>query len=165
MKVDRENFIPAMVLGALFIGIIVYVQPYPMAAKRLLVLVSVLGLILTSMIMVQAARPKKNKAADAKQDAIARHGGKHSQTVPVKALMEALAWLAGILIMIYLLGFQFGLLIYTCLYARLHGGRWLSSILLGVGVLIFLYLIFHFLLDAVTPPGLLFELYSEYFDH
>jgi hypothetical protein len=164
MKIDRKHFIPAMVLGAVFIGIIIYVQPYPMAAKRLLVLVSILGMILTAITMVHAAWPRKEKD-DADQEAIVSHSGKQKHTVPVSALMGALAWITGILLIVYLLGFQFGLPLYTCLYSRLHGGSWLGSIILGLGVLLFLYLIFHFLLDAITPPGLLFELFTEYFDY
>ena len=164
MNIDRKSFIPALVLGVCFLGIIVSVQPYPMESKRLLVFVSLCSLILTAIIMLRAARPQQ-EGDEAEQEAIARHGGKAKKEVPTMALMVALAWVAGILLIIYLLGLQFGLPLYICLYYRFHGGRWLGSILLSLGVLIFVYLFFHVLLDTVTPPGLFFELYAEYFGY
>jgi hypothetical protein len=163
MKINnRKDFISAIVFGIIFLGIIVGVQPYPMESKRLLVFVSFWCVVLAVIIMVQAARPKK-EIYEVSEEAAVRHGGKKKKEVPTGALMGALAWVVGVLLIVYLLGFQFGLPLYILLYYRFHGGKWLGSILMGCGILAFVYLFFHVLLDTITPPGLLFELFAEYF--
>lgn len=162
MKIDMKNFIPAMVLGIVFMGIIVAVQPYPMAAKRLPVAMSIIGMLLTAIIMVKAARPKKEKD-EKEQEATISHKWKQKKIVPVRERMEALAWVASILLFVYLLGLQYGIPLYAFLYCRLHGGRWLGSITLGLGLFMFIYLILVVLLNILLPPGLLFELFTEQF--
>ncbi len=156
MKIDMKKFVPAVLMTFFFAGVIVSVLPYPMAAKRLPLAVSLLGIILSLMVIWEAMRPsrqpeKGEEAPLAEEDVHAKVAG--------DALMKALAWVVGVLVAVYLLGLQVGLAFYAFLYCKLHGGGWLGSVVLGLGIMIFIYLIFVLLLNTIFPAGLLFELF------
>jgi len=151
-----KNFVPAAILALIFGGVIVAVQPLPMAAKRLPGIVGMIGLILTCLLIVGAVWPKKRQATRAGAQIADLPSTK--ELVTNKALAATGAWIGAILLFVYFLGFTIGLPLYVLLYSRLHGGRWLASIALALSVWAFVYLLFIAMLQFVFPVGLLFRL-------
>lgn len=159
MKVNLRNLVPAAVAVIAFLGIIVSVLPYPMAAKRLPLVVSVIAIILLGIVIVQEFLPKKEKPDISQTDEEKVKTKK--EDIPVRVLLISAAWIMGIIVLISLLGFIIGSLLYVFLFCRFHGGSWKESILLGLGVSAFIYFVFVIGLEFFLPKGLLFTFFGS----
>ena len=148
MQIDKKNILVASGIALFFLIVIITVLPYPAAAKRLPLLLGIIGLILAVLIIIQSYRltPKETQLE-----------GKN----PYPNLYKALIWMFIILPVLLLLGFHLGLGFYTFLYCRLHRGRWWESLLAGLSVVLFVHIIFVVLLKTWIPRGLLFDLLIE----
>ena len=74
----------------------------------------------------------------------------------IRPFVMGIAWLVGILPMIYLLGFLVGLPIYCFLYFKLHGQKWLRSTVLTLLITAVIYGGFIIGLKVPLYKGLLF---------
>lgn len=64
------------------------------------------------------------------------------------------AWVVGFLLAVYLLGFIIAIPLFILPYMKLHGSRWLSSIITTVLTSIFIYGLFEVLLNITLYRGL-----------
>ena len=156
MRINMGNFVPAVVAAIAFLGIIVSVLPYPMAAKRLPLVVSVIALLLLCIVIAQELLPKKKEPSGAQREGA--DDKRKKSDIPGKTLLVSAAWIMGVLVPIGFFGFTMGFSLYVTLYCRFHGGKWLESIVLGLGVAAFVYLVFIVGLDFLLPKGILFQL-------
>lgn len=67
------------------------------------------------------------------------------------------AWLAGTLIMLWVLGFMGTVVLFPFLYLRVHRENWLISITLPLGCGVFFYTLFGLALSMPLYPGILFS--------
>ena len=72
-----------------------------------------------------------------------------------------IAWVAGFLIMIYVLGFYVGTSLFVFLYLKTEGLSWSRSLWLTAGLCIAIYLIFSFGMEMRLYPGLIYSLYMR----
>ena len=152
-----RNLIPAAALFVVFLGMVIEVQRYPMDAKRFPFIIGLIILVLTSILIVRAVRPSRERSKNG-QESVLDNVVEQKDLVPGRILLTSVAWIVGILLSVYFLGYLIGLPLYVFLYCKLHGGKWLMSISLGLGVLAFIYLVFVVALSFSFPKGLLFEL-------
>ena len=68
----------------------------------------------------------------------------------------AVAWVAGFLLAIYLLGFLVSMPLYILSYMKVHRIRWLTSVACAILTTAIIYLGFQTLLGIELYPGLLF---------
>jgi len=158
MKINMRNLLPAAVLTIVFLGVIVSVLPYPMAAKRLPLVVSVIAIILLSVVILRELSPKKKDPSIAQAenaDATSKR-----RDIPAWVLLKSAGWILGIVALIGLFGFIIGSALYVFLYCKSHKGSWAESICLALGVSAFIYLVFVVGLHFLLPKGLLLALLS-----
>jgi len=156
MKINMKNLVPAVVAVIVFLGIIVSVLPYPMAAKRLPLIVSVIAIILLSIVIVQEFLPKKKEPSISQTDEEKIKTKKVG--ISIKVLFTSVAWIMRLIVLISLFGFVAGSSLYVFIFCKFHGGSWKESILLGLGVAAFIYFVFAAGLKFSLPRGFLFEL-------
>jgi hypothetical protein len=157
MKINMRNLVPAAVATIVFLGVIVSVLPYPMAAKRLPLLVSVIAIILLGIVIARELMPQKEDPSIA-QEAESADAKNKKTDIPAKVLLKSAGWILGIVVLIGLFGFIIGSALYVFLYCRFHDGSWMASILLALGVSAFIYFVFVVGLHFLLPKGLLIEL-------
>ena len=73
--------------------------------------------------------------------------------------LSVVAWMAGLLVMIYLIGHLVSVPLFVLLYLKLHGERWLLTISVSLGALAVVYLGFIIALGRPLHEGLLFRLF------
>ena len=77
--------------------------------------------------------------------------------IDVRAHALIMAWMAGFLIMIYLLGFYVGAVLFVFLYLKTNGIGWLRSLSLVAGLFIAIYLMFSFGMEMSVYHGLIYS--------
>ncbi len=84
--------------------------------------------------------------------------GKETKLVPTKAkpITATSAWFIGFFLMIYLVGFPLAIFLFVTAYFKLHHRGWIKSIALGLGMGVFIYVGFDFLLGVDLYEGVLY---------
>jgi len=158
MKINMRNLVPAAVATIAFIGIIISVLPYPMAAKRLPMVASFIAIILLGIVIAQELIPKKGDAAAAESERAEMI--RKRRDIPVRVLLKSAGWIVGIVALIGLFGFTIGSALYVFVYCKSHEGGWMESLYLALGVSAFIYFVFVVGLNFLLPKGLLLMLLS-----
>ena len=79
-------------------------------------------------------------------------------------LLSVVAYLVGLLLAIWLLGFMVAVALFTFLYLKMESGEsWWLSILLSVLTWGFIFGLFRWALDMPFPEGLLVDWFRSYF--
>ncbi|MFC2059600.1 tripartite tricarboxylate transporter TctB family protein [Chloroflexota bacterium] len=68
------------------------------------------------------------------------------------------AWIASILPMVYLVGLVMTTFLYTFVYLKFHGERWLLTIAVSLGITAIIYGVFELALEVPLYKGLLLSL-------
>ena len=79
----------------------------------------------------------------------------------LRPYLTGIAWLLGIIPLIYLLGFVIAIPLYLFSYLKLNGEKWLICIILTSLVEAFFWLIFVMALEFPFYEGLLFETFMD----
>lgn len=72
-----------------------------------------------------------------------------------------IAWMTGLLIMIYVLGFYAGPTLFVFLYLKTKGLGWRRSLGLAAGLFMAIYLLFSYGMEMRLDPGLIYSLYMR----
>ena len=152
VKPKMANLIPATVCALIFASIIILVQGYTQEGKQLLLIVSSLGLILACILVVGEMRSKRKQDSLQREEAVVEE---NRYSVSINRFVVTSAWIVGIFPLVYLVGFTVGISFYVFIYCRLHGGRWLSSITLGIVMATVVYLGFVIVLQVRFPRPIL----------
>lgn len=152
------------IIADLFVGLVLVaafvtaVRNYPVRASILIYLISVVGFLLVCMDVatrVRRLRPAagervERKIHDTRDEADERPARERRLSV-----LDTWGWYFGMLLAIGLVGVELGIPVTALLYSKMHGGRWLPSILIAVllgGVII---LVFNGLMNIPWPRPLL----------
>ena len=81
--------------------------------------------------------------------------------IDVRTHALIIAWMAGFLIMIYLLGFYVGAVLFVFLYLKTKGIGWLRSLGLAAGLLMAIYLMFSCGMEMSVYHGLIYSLFLK----
>ncbi len=76
---------------------------------------------------------------------------------PLRAYLLAGAWITGLILSLYLLGFRIVAPLFVFSYMKSHGTRWRTSIIFGIIILVIVYFGFERSLDVDLYQGLLFQ--------
>ena len=126
-----------------------------LAAKLLpMIIAGIVSVLAGVQLSKELRRPKET----AEQEATEK-----TETEPAYALTRywrTAAWLGGLCLALYLLGFIIAIVIFTFSYLKSRGRGWAISVIITTLLTIFIYVVFSIFLEVDLYPGLLFELLS-----
>jgi hypothetical protein len=143
----RGKFIFTVALLLVSLLLLRATLPYPFKAKLfpLIILFTVL-ILLVVQIFREAFALREKRASETEKE----------EGFQIKHLV-ILFWMAGTVLMLWILGFMGTVILLPFLYLRYEKERWLLSITLSLGCGIFFYGLFGYLLNMPLYPGLIFE--------
>lgn len=140
-----------LVVAAAMIAVVTIASGYPYLQAKLSVIFSGgLVLVLALVQLVRELRLAKQQVDEPKAEHEVR---KHSASPALYGIESA--WMVGFGLTIYLLGFLIAIPLYICAYMKSHGARWPASILTGVSMAAFCYVIFVLVLEIKLYPGII----------
>ena len=151
MKVNTTNLIPAIVALIVFGVIVILVWDYPPAASRLILVMGFLGIVLSSILVLSESGFWRKQGRP--EEGMRVEGSRY--TMPANKVLPITVWIVGIAPLVYLVGFTPGLSLYALTYYKLHGGRWSSSIMLGLLMAAVIYFGFVLGLGVIFPKPIL----------
>ncbi len=124
---------------------------YPPKARLfpLILLVITEGLVVIHLIKEIWGKTKHQ--ADAVEE------GKGEEKIDWALYLRAPAWIAGFMLAIYFLGYLIGASLFSFLYLKVHGEKWVTTIGFTLGVLALIYGGFEIALKTPLYGGLLFR--------
>lgn len=143
----RGNLIFTIALFLVSILLLRATLPYPFKAKLfpLIILITVLILLMIQIIREVFALREKGATEGEKGDGFrAKH-------------LTILIWMAGTVLMLWVLGFMGTVILLPFLYLRFEKESWLLSITLSLGCGVFFYGLFGYFLKMPLYPGMVFE--------
>ncbi|MFC2060495.1 tripartite tricarboxylate transporter TctB family protein [Chloroflexota bacterium] len=154
MKIMRgSTYFLMVILLVMLVAIYISLQITTFKAQLLPLLISIAIAILALAGLFVEIRKKPDEDMTAKES-------KQAYT-EVKIIRVTAAWLASLLLLIYLIGFPVAIFFFVAAYLKRHGKGWIRSIAWGLGMGIFIYIGFDFLLGVDLHRGVLYiPLYS-----
>jgi len=140
---------PSAVL-AILITLIIISLGYRYTARLfpLLVMSPVVALLVVQIFMEFRTKAKQEMVC--KED-------KPAGEVTLGKYLRSQAWVAALLLLIYLLGFVVGPSLFVLIYLRVHGMKWLTTMICAVTVIVIVYGAFGSLFEVYLYKGLLFS--------
>ena len=149
----RLNLLFSAAILAFLVVIDLYTLQYPPEAR---VFPWVIGIPATLAMLIVTIKEISRVWKAAPQETLYRR-----KKIDVRAHASIIAWMAGFLIMIYLLGFYVGAVLFVFLYLKTNGIGWLRSLSLAAGLLIAIYLMFSYGMEMSVYHGLIYSLYLK----
>jgi len=142
-----------IVIILLMLGVLITSAGFRQIEAKLLPMV-VAGVVLFLSVIELVREAKGNKGSPSQKESAAG-ADEASKGLLGRYLYEG-AWIIGFFLGIYLVGFLAAMALFILAYLKLHGRRWLISIIMAVTVTLFSYATFY-LLGVDSYPGLLFR--------
>lgn len=139
-----------------FFGLLAFMaRGFPWEAKFFpwLVLFPLVGMLAWQSVKeIRKLRKKGEKQGTEAKFAVVREEG------PARhKYMAAIVWMLIFVAMVYFLGLMVGLGLFTFLYIKLNGGKWLEAIGVAAGITVFFYVAFVRLLEMYLYSGAVAE--------
>jgi len=140
---------PSVILAIAIILIIVTIG-YPYKAKLfpLLIAFSVAALLVAQIVKEASTKSEQETDAEDKKvglkDTLAKY-----LTVP--------AWIIAFALSIYVLGYLVGIPLFFLIYLKLHGEKWLTTVICVLAVIVLVYGVFEVAFDIQLYKGILGE--------
>ncbi|MDP2719106.1 MAG: tripartite tricarboxylate transporter TctB family protein [Dehalococcoidia bacterium] len=138
---------------AFMVILVLYTFQYSSEAKIFPWVVGIPSIILMSVHIIRLVVQKQEVKAEVEDE----EEGLTVAGVTWRNYLSIISWVLLFLIMILFLGFFVTIPLYFFLYQKLHGGRWLSSVLVAAGSIIIIYVIFTTGMKLELYPGLLYK--------
>lgn len=138
-----------LVVAVAMIAVVTIASGYPYLQAKLSVIFSG-GLVLV-LALVQLVRELCLAKQQADEPKAEHEVQKHSASPALYGIESA--WMVGFALTIYLLGFLIAIPLYICAYMKSHGARWPASIMTGVFMAAFCYIIFVLVLEMKLYQG------------
>ncbi len=124
---------------------------YPPRARLfpLILLIITEGLVVIHLIKEIRGRNKHQKASAEEE--------KTAEKIGWNVYLRAPFWITGFMLSIYLLGYLVGASLFSFVYLKVHGVKWLTTIGFSLGVLAVIYGGFEIALKTPLHGGLLFR--------
>jgi len=151
MRTSLVRIIPNIGSLMLFILVIILCWNYPPSAKRLLFISSILGMILSLVLVLQDIWNWR-KLGDV---SIEKEVKESRYNITVIQLIASSAWMISIVPLIFLTGFTIGISIFAFAFYKFHGGSWLVSLILGIVLAGIIYFGFVVGMNVLFPKPIL----------
>ncbi|MDP2646077.1 MAG: tripartite tricarboxylate transporter TctB family protein [Desulfobacterales bacterium] len=151
MKIRPSAYF-AIVTLILSATLVVYSLTFSYLEPKLLpVLIGSVLFLLAGMQLIRELRmPEKTQGPDVPAD--------DAPAYPLKQCWPSAAWLAGLCLALYLLGFMVSIPVFVLSYIQSRGRGWVPAIVVAASLTVFIYIVFVMFLQVDLHRGLLFEL-------
>ena len=147
------NLLFSAAILAFLITIDLYSLKYPLEARIFPWVIGIPATILTLTVTLKEIFRQRQLACE---EALSKQTDSNFR---LHALI--IAWMAGYVILIYVLGFYVGTSLFIFLYLKTNGLGWSRSLGLAGGLFIAIYLMFSFGMEIRLYPGLIYSLYMR----
>jgi len=104
-------------------------------------------------ILTDVAEKRRESEKEAKNDEVS------DESIAVKTYLVAFGWFLLLALLIFLIGFTFGVPLYILIFLLFKAKRsFIGSLVGGIVMLAVIFLLFNQFLDVYFPPGILIEL-------
>ena len=134
------------------VAIVTVASGYPYLQAKLSLLFS--GTLVFFLALVQLARELKHKKHRTNEKGVEHKKLGHDASVVQYGL--EFSWMVGFGLTIYLLGFIVAIPVFVCAYMKSHEVRWRASIITGMLISAFCYVVFVLVLEREMYPGKIF---------
>ena len=141
---EKGSLVMCLFLIALFVGMIIMGQRWPLRASLPVYFIAALGLFLTAIqILRDILAMRRMKLAGEAPNPFTRE----------ENLLEfnAWLWLAGLALSCYLIGFHITFLIYPVLFGYLYGANVRNSLYISISGVLIVFIIFDYFVGTVWP--------------
>lgn len=145
----RLSLLFTAALLAFLIVLTLYSLSYPFEAR---LFPWVIGIPATILMLIQLLKEVSHQRHATQEEGLSEQEGGDSRAYTI-----AIAWMAGFLAMMYVLGFFIGIPLFLILYLKTNGLGWFRSLGLAGGLIIFIYGIFSLVMNMRLYPGILFS--------
>ncbi len=147
MKLDI--IFSTIVLIILIVMTVVSIGYPPKARLFPLILIAITeAMVAIHIINEIRGRIKKHQASEA---------GQGAEKVPLSRYFRAPVWIGCFMIALYLFGHLVGVALFSFLYLKVHGEKWLTTIGFSLGVMALIYGGFEIALQTQLYEGILFR--------
>jgi len=152
----KYNIVFLTILFVVMIAAIVATLSYPVKARLFPFIVIGISIILLMGELTKAFFAIRSPRQDGglKREKQPENGNANSR----KIFWGMLAWIGGLAMSIWILGYIVALPLYTFIYLRLHDQKWRWAISLSIAMFIIVYIGFNTLLKIPLYEGLIFLL-------
>ena len=134
------------------VAIVIIASGYPYLQAKLSLLFS--GTLVFFLALVQLVRELRRKKHRTDETGVEHKEPEHDAGVVQYGL--EFSWILGFGLTIYLLGFMVAIPVFVCAYMKSHEVRWRASIITGVLISAFCYVVFVLILERELYPGEIF---------
>lgn len=145
----RLKFLFTAGLLAFLIVIVLYSLSYPFEAR---LFPWVIGIPATILMFIQLLKEVSHQRHATQEEGLSGQKGGDSRAYAI-----TIAWMAGFLAMLYVLGFLVCIPLFLFLYLKTNGHGWFQSLGLAAGMIMFIYGIFSLVMNMSLYPGILFS--------
>jgi len=156
MKIKTSSYFLIFVLVAMLFVISQAITYRLLEAKLLLLLVAGVTLVFGITELVHELRSE-----DGRETAVQKVKPQEQIEIPSKPirLASTMAWVAGVCLLSYLVGFLLAIPLFSFLYLKARGRGWLTATVFSVIVTASVYVIFEIGFKFYLYRGLLFDLF------
>ncbi len=150
----------AILFGVAVMFVILSFQ-YRYEARIAPLLVGTLASVCLAVVLINGIRAMyRDKRSGAKGDQAAASGETATSVdfqLGVKGSLQAVAWVVGLVVCIYLVGLVIALPLFVLVYMRAYKERWLTSLVSSAGILLIVWGFFDKILHVSLYWGILLE--------
>jgi len=156
------KFRPASILTVIVVGVIlaawITAMQWPLRASILVLVLGAIGLIVGAILLYTETRPgASDKKAKSGMDI---ESDESMSAAEVKRrTIDIWAWLAGLILGIWLIGFQAAVVVFSFAYAKVHGSRWLTALVLAAVAYVLCWGLFDMIIHIVWPEPFLLQFF------
>jgi hypothetical protein len=148
----RSSLIIAVILLIMTVSLVIVTMGYPLRSKLfpLIALGTALVLLIVQVFREVSALNRQETPS-----------GKGTVKRPPARHWVIWAWLAGTLVMLWMIGFMGTVVLLPFLYLRFNKESWFISVTLPLGCGVFFYVLFGLALDMPLYPGIVYPRFLE----
>ena len=121
---------------------------YPLSAtRRIPILMGTIIFVLAGITLIRELRSAKKQSNEDKEE-----------EPPLSSYWQTGAWVLGVGVGIYLVGFLVAIPLFIISFLRLNGSRWWTSAIIAGCTTVIIYVVFEYLLQVHLYRGLFFNL-------
>jgi TctA family transporter len=147
--IEQGSIALALTLAAIFAYMVWQGTHWPLRASIAVYFVAALGVLLVTIQVVRDFVELGRIRRGVGEAIVAYTRQEKSREI------EAVLWIAGLVVSVLLVGFHLSFVVFPLLYARAQGGDWRQALWTSLGGLVLLIFVFDFMYNAIWPKPLL----------
>jgi hypothetical protein len=142
-------------IGLIVLSLVFVVSAFTFPEMRM----KIMPLFASSLVFVLAAIQISRELIASRQNTadtgLKAGKGKEKTGEGLGGSLLGFVWFAGIIVAIYLFGFLISIPAFLFLYLKLHGKKWLTSVVSAISTVLVIYVLFVVALQVDLYPGLI----------